>query len=297
MRWDTKPDKRIRRTFLRPEPTRRTSSYAAVSSPTIPLTGARECADAAGAVLDKLACDLLVARRRGTPPLLSQPINASLELRRSTVALLPSIPPRATSPAHTPLALSVCLSCAFSCFCGDARQQRADADVSTSGTCLRCGTVGRRREADHGSGAHIGAVARLRRTPRGRFGCDRVREVIREVVQAKEHDLSECQTRDRFAGRLSKSDPVSRHAGVGQVGPSVEPHPPGAAEARRTDSDGGSQEVSMATLVTAGWRLRVATPRQRHASYEAPQFRPDVCASPRWRHNHFMERPAPDGPT
>jgi hypothetical protein len=34
LRWDTKPDKRIRRTFLRLEPTRRTSFYAA--------TGARQ---------------------------------------------------------------------------------------------------------------------------------------------------------------------------------------------------------------------------------------------------------------
>jgi len=29
LRWDIKPDKRIRRTFLRHEPTRRTSFYAA----------------------------------------------------------------------------------------------------------------------------------------------------------------------------------------------------------------------------------------------------------------------------
>jgi len=29
LRWDTKPDKRIRRTFLRPASTRRTSFYAA----------------------------------------------------------------------------------------------------------------------------------------------------------------------------------------------------------------------------------------------------------------------------
>jgi len=29
LRWDTKPDKRIRRTFLRLAPTRRTSFYAA----------------------------------------------------------------------------------------------------------------------------------------------------------------------------------------------------------------------------------------------------------------------------
>jgi hypothetical protein len=30
--WDTKPDKRIRRTFLRPASTRRTSFYAAIGS-------------------------------------------------------------------------------------------------------------------------------------------------------------------------------------------------------------------------------------------------------------------------
>ena len=32
LRWDTKPDKRIRRTFLRPASTRRTSFYAAIRS-------------------------------------------------------------------------------------------------------------------------------------------------------------------------------------------------------------------------------------------------------------------------
>jgi len=37
LRWDTKPDKRIRRTFLRPASTRRTSFYAA------PRTAVRIC--------------------------------------------------------------------------------------------------------------------------------------------------------------------------------------------------------------------------------------------------------------
>jgi hypothetical protein len=37
MRWDTKPDKRIRRTFLRHEPTRRTSFYADAGFPPKPV--------------------------------------------------------------------------------------------------------------------------------------------------------------------------------------------------------------------------------------------------------------------
>jgi hypothetical protein len=37
LRWDIKPDKRIRRTFLRHEPTRRTSFYAADRAATLRL--------------------------------------------------------------------------------------------------------------------------------------------------------------------------------------------------------------------------------------------------------------------
>jgi hypothetical protein len=188
--------------------------------------------------------------------MLSQPINAALELRRSTVSAAVQHP--APEQPHQTTHLLHCRSCpfvrAFGCFCGDARQQRADADADVWNMPSMRPPVGR-PSGRPTTEVVLAAVPprRLRRTPRGRFGCDRrAGGDPRGRPSEGARPLRVLQTRDRFAGRMSNSDPVPRQACSGQVGPSVEPRPPGAAEARRTDSDRGSQQVSVATLVTTG---------------------------------------------
>jgi hypothetical protein len=62
LRWDTKPDKRIRRTFLRPASTRRTSFYAAERAFAAELRKTPDSADESAAAVGacrngKWACD------------------------------------------------------------------------------------------------------------------------------------------------------------------------------------------------------------------------------------------------
>src|SRR5205809_5013366 len=60
LRWDTKPDKRIRRTFLHPASTRRTSFYAAVPAGCLQTFPA----EVAGVVRPRERCDHHVAGRQ-----------------------------------------------------------------------------------------------------------------------------------------------------------------------------------------------------------------------------------------